>query len=193
MGMPKIWKPFLFVLVFANLPDIDFIPGILIREPSVFHRGLMHSLGMGVIISFLAALVIVKFTRPPTQGYSARANHSFYRPTLEVSSGKRRGAKFLNVFLLGLLLYILHVTMDFFTVDDNPSNGIGLPVLWPFTAEKFIASCRPFVNFKFTTGPYMLGNSLFLHNTQVIIRQVLPFSLIAGIVYRKRKKGQIKP
>jgi membrane-bound metal-dependent hydrolase YbcI (DUF457 family) len=92
------------------------------------------------------------------------------------------------MFLLGFLLYAAHLALDFFTVDDTFSNGIGIPLFWPFIVNKFIAPVTPLVNFKFQTGVYMLGKTLFFHNAIVLIRQVLLFSVIAVILYRLRKK-----
>ena len=54
------WKIALFVIFLANLPDIDFLPGIMIHQATRFHHGVTHSLGAtvicSVILGFLARL-----------------------------------------------------------------------------------------------------------------------------------------
>ncbi|MFQ5584839.1 MAG: hypothetical protein ACE5GL_10425 [Calditrichia bacterium] len=37
----------LFVFV-ANVPDLDFIPGLIIGKPNIYHHGVSHSLGVGI-------------------------------------------------------------------------------------------------------------------------------------------------
>ncbi len=38
-------------VVLANAPDLDFIPGLLIGKPSLYHQGITHSLGFAVLVS----------------------------------------------------------------------------------------------------------------------------------------------
>jgi len=42
----------------ACLPDLDFVPGIFLGNPSRFHHGISHSLGMAIILSVLASLLM---------------------------------------------------------------------------------------------------------------------------------------
>jgi len=42
----------------AIAPDFDFIPGILQGQPNLYHQGLSHSLGAGLLVSFVAALIV---------------------------------------------------------------------------------------------------------------------------------------
>lgn len=69
------------------LPDLDFLPGLLIGKYDQFHNGPAHSLFFGLV----AALLI---------GFAARV---------------KRPSAFLPWFLLSLACYELHVVMDFFT------------------------------------------------------------------------------
>ncbi len=41
-------------IVLANLPDFDFIPGILIGDPGRFHHTYSHSIGFVLLIMLLA-------------------------------------------------------------------------------------------------------------------------------------------
>lgn len=38
----------------AMLPDLDFIPGILVGQPALYHHGLSHSLGASVLVGLAA-------------------------------------------------------------------------------------------------------------------------------------------
>ena len=39
------------VILVSNLPDFDFIPGILLGEPNRFHHGISHSFGFVIMIT----------------------------------------------------------------------------------------------------------------------------------------------
>jgi hypothetical protein len=51
---------FWFCLLMAIAADFDFIPGILQGRPNLYHQGLSHSLGAGLLVSFAAALIVSK-------------------------------------------------------------------------------------------------------------------------------------
>ncbi len=42
------WSDALFFIFLANLPDADFLPGILLGKPNLYHHGIFHSLGAAV-------------------------------------------------------------------------------------------------------------------------------------------------
>ena len=41
----------LLCIVMANFPDLDFLPGFLIGSPALYHQGVKHSLGFGLMVS----------------------------------------------------------------------------------------------------------------------------------------------
>jgi hypothetical protein len=50
------WKIFIFVMILANLPDLDVLFGLLLRwNGSAFHRGPTHSLVFAVVMGLLAS------------------------------------------------------------------------------------------------------------------------------------------
>lgn len=50
------WKIFVFVMILANLPDIDVLFGLLLHwNGSAFHRGPTHSLLFAVVMGLLAS------------------------------------------------------------------------------------------------------------------------------------------
>jgi membrane-bound metal-dependent hydrolase YbcI (DUF457 family) len=49
---PDYMKAGLFILA-ANAPDLDFIPGLLMGNASMFHHGINHSVGAAVLFSLV--------------------------------------------------------------------------------------------------------------------------------------------
>lgn len=52
----RLWKVFVFVIVLANLPDIDVLIGLVVHgNGNVFHRGPTHSFLFALIMAVVAA------------------------------------------------------------------------------------------------------------------------------------------
>jgi membrane-bound metal-dependent hydrolase YbcI (DUF457 family) len=85
----------LFALV-AQLPDLDFIPGLLMGVPAAFHHEQSHSLGAACLAAGLAALW-----------------------------GRRQGQAGRWGLAVGLS-YFLHVLIDWATMDFRPPLGVPL-------------------------------------------------------------------
>ena len=51
------WALLIFCIFCANVPDADFLPGILAGKPNLFHHGLSHSLSFGFIFMLLACAI----------------------------------------------------------------------------------------------------------------------------------------
>ncbi len=49
---------FLTLILLANLPDLDFLPGILADDPHRYHHGPSHSLASSFILAAVAYLVL---------------------------------------------------------------------------------------------------------------------------------------
>jgi hypothetical protein len=81
-------------VVMANAPDGDFIPGLLVGMPALYHQSITHSLGFGIIASAAAAAAF----------------------------GLRAGA-FATTFRLCLLAYASHLALDFLGSDARPPYG----------------------------------------------------------------------
>src|SRR5262245_2242945 len=41
----------------ANAPDLDFVPGILMGRPGLFHRGVTHTLAAVLVVTLVAWLI----------------------------------------------------------------------------------------------------------------------------------------
>ena len=83
------WLPLLlaYTLGVSLLPDLDFLAGVLFRDPGGFHNEGTHSLVVGLVFSLALGVVLA------------------WKPTLG----------FVRGFLITLASYEMHVVMDFFT------------------------------------------------------------------------------
>jgi len=106
----------------AVAADLDFLPGLLLGDPSRFHHGVSHSLGATLLFGLTMALIA-----PSTLagGYPRRA-------------------------LLWASLYGSHLVMDFFAVDTSPPYGE--PLFWPLSSQFLISPWTPFPDVKHGRG-----------------------------------------
>jgi membrane-bound metal-dependent hydrolase YbcI (DUF457 family) len=54
-GIPQAWEAWACCLISANLPDADFIPGLLTGNPRAFHRGASHTIMATFIVAATGA------------------------------------------------------------------------------------------------------------------------------------------
>jgi len=92
--------------------------------------------------------------------------------------------KMLLLFLAGGLL---HLFLDAI-LDANPSNGIGIPLFWPFSDVYY----SPFNLLKNNTTTYNWNEPVkFLLSLWKIYLIELPFNMATFLVYMKRQKHAI--
>jgi inner membrane protein len=103
-------------VVAANLPDFDFLPGLLIGDPERFHRGASHSLAFALVCG-LAAYAFTRWREKPNAV----------------------GSSVLATTLVGS-----HVLIDWLTRDS--SAPVGIPALWPLTSTHYSAPLHLFLN-----------------------------------------------
>lgn len=92
-------EPFLIPLciLMAVLPDIDVLPGLLQGKPVLYHGGVTHSLGFGLMVSLgIAGLYYL------------------------------RAKTFWNVFKLCFASFVTHLLLDMVGPDGRPPYGIPL-------------------------------------------------------------------
>src|SRR5690606_23595587 len=106
---PVWW--FALAVLLANLPDFDFLPGILLADAGRFHREASHSLAAAVVVGVVAGLA---------------------------AAGTRAGAW--RIGLVSAAFYASHLVLDFFSEDPAAPVGQPVfwpfraePVISPWT------------------------------------------------------------
>ena len=92
---------------------------------------------------------------------------------------RRRGRLSPAVVALALALYGSHLLLDGVTAD--PMSPVGMPLLWPFSEATFQAPWSLLPNVQHTSGPVVS-----LHNVVLIVREVLIFAPLVGLVLAVR-------
>jgi len=101
--------PLFLSVLLANLPDIDYVPGVLSGDINAYHHQFTHTLGWVVLVA-AGVWMIWKAYRPAVGGREA-------------------------VFVFACLAS--HVIADAFT--DDSSYPFGVMLLWPLTSEYYTA------------------------------------------------------
>lgn len=114
----RLWLPLVLCMLFANAPDIDYVPGIVSGNLNAFHHLYTHTLGW----IFLLALGTWMIWRAADSRVSWGA--------------------FLFLFVLGAT----HLLADWITEDC--ASPYGVMGLWPFTDKYYISSVSIFAHLK---------------------------------------------
>jgi inner membrane protein len=85
----------LLYICLANAADLDFLPGILLGRPSLYHQGVSHSLGFALVVSLAVAGIC-----------------------------RHWGKSFAAIFALSWTAYASHLVIDFLGSDTRPPYGI---------------------------------------------------------------------
>jgi membrane-bound metal-dependent hydrolase YbcI (DUF457 family) len=96
--------------VLANGPDFDFLPGLIVGNPDLCHRGVTHTLGATLLVTAVAAAA----------AWVVRRRWSAVR-AVAVFVGAAYGS---------------HLLLDFCTADAVPPHGAQF--LWPFSTEYYL-------------------------------------------------------
>ncbi|NJR57518.1 MAG: metal-dependent hydrolase [Cyanobacteria bacterium CRU_2_1] len=150
-------------VIFANLPDVDILPGLLLGNPSMFHRQGTHSLLMAVVVGGLVALVVRSWKL----------------------SGVRWG-------IWVTMLYLSHLFLDLLVADSSFPRGVQLfwPFSDLYTISP-ITVFASFDYFKPDLG--FLRSVLSSHNVITIAREVILMTPLTWCIYvfaRNRRLAQ---
>ena len=153
----KGWHDALFCVLLANLPDADFLPGLLLGRPNLYHHGAFHSLGAALAVALLAAGMFRLLKR--------RAVPERRRPWPLAAAA--------------FLLLSSHLLLDYFTIDHVPP--FGLPLLWPVSGRYFIASRPVFLDVtrSAAAGDFFIS-ILSRHNLAAALREAV---LVGGAAF----------
>lgn len=145
-----------FVFLFIGMaPDLDFIPGYLIGEPSRYHHGLSHSLFMSVFIGIITGFVYYLM--------------------------KRRNFVQFSVIFSGV--YFAHVSADFFAVDT--SFPFGEQLFWPVWNAYLLSPVTFFLDVHRSTSSHDFFMSMFnSHNLKTVtVEMLICLPIILGVYF----------
>jgi membrane-bound metal-dependent hydrolase YbcI (DUF457 family) len=91
-------------VLLAGAPDLDFVPGIVLGQPGMWHRGSTHTILAAVVVGAAVALGVRVF---------------------------RRGSPALAAGLWAAAAYGTHLVVDCITADPRPPYGVQL--FWPLS------------------------------------------------------------
>lgn len=114
-GRWQLWG----AIALANLPDLDFIPGLLVGSFREFHRHGTHSLFFTVVVGLSVAL----------------GGWLHGRRTSHLSASVPIAPRYLLWGIWATVLCAGHLGLDLTVIDRLPPSG--LQVWWPFSASFF--------------------------------------------------------
>ncbi|MCU0276135.1 MAG: metal-dependent hydrolase [Acidobacteria bacterium] len=145
------WLDALFFIFVANLPDADFLPGLILGRPNLYHHGVFHSLGAALAVAAVGA--------------------GLFQLQRRRVSARRHGRFWAQAAMIFMLFYS-HLLLDFFTYDLVAPYG--LPLWWPFSGRYVIASQPFFINITRSSVSADFFSSIFnRHNLGAALREVM--------------------
>ena len=159
----------------AMAPDLDLIPGILQGQPILYHGGIAHSLGSGILLS----LLVVALWRTAWQ----RVNGRWF--VLEGTLG--------FIFTTSLLAFSTHLLLDMLGPDGR--EPFGIPALRPLSEARFLSPIPILLGVHHaskTTAAFaeFLNGVFSLHNMIAILWEsvlTVPFILLGERRIRQRR------
>ena len=157
----KQWKYIAFVLLAANAPDLDFIPGLLIGDPGKFHHGISHSIGFSFCLAVCFSVLLYFLKR------------------------EKNGRNFAICFFI----CFSHIFLDYLTIDTSPPYGA--PLFWPLSYTYYHAPfpILPDIQRVSTSNTDFITSLVSLHNLWAVSVEILILLPILLLLFAwKRKK-----
>jgi inner membrane protein len=149
------------LILAANAPDLDFIPGILSGDARQFHHGASHSLIAAVIAGV---------------GAGAVARWVGYRRPLRLG------------LLLGLA-FASHLLLDMLSSYSDDRHGVAL--LWPLSAERTASPVPIFVGIRLDpTANTFVEGLLLQRNLVAVLWELLLIGGIWAFARRSRNHAR---
>ncbi|MBN2412343.1 metal-dependent hydrolase [candidate division KSB1 bacterium] len=150
-------------VVFAVLPDIDFLFGFVVGKPNLYHHGFTHSFVFVICIGVAGAWLLTLKNRKQFRLYTL----------MFIGAG------------------VSHLTFDLMTVDGTAP--FGAPVLWPFTNKYFIFPVRIFMDVHRAADSARFFISLFNpHNLKTVVREILMLAPVFFFILLLNKRFQTR-
>ncbi len=167
--LPQGWsraRVLLFCALVANLPDADFLPGILTGDASRFHRHGTHSL-LATLLVALACALWLRWRRRATRGDAARLG------------------------VLAFLVYGSHLALD--TLVTRATDSAGVPLFWPIDRARYYTVLhlpRPLaalLDLDFDKHGAFFHELLSVHGAAVFLGHALLFAPLPIIAWAVRR------
>ncbi|MCI0515548.1 metal-dependent hydrolase [candidate division KSB1 bacterium] len=164
-SQPRRWRQGLLFILIANLADIDYVPGLLIGAPNLYHHGVTHSLLAAFSVG-LALALIYKFI--------LKKEFAWY-------------------FIIFSMLYFSHLLLDYFAMDTL--EPFGIPLFWPISENYYISPIQIFSDvYKGSTNTSFFKSILVQHNLLTALKELIILGILGGVVLFVKKffsSGQI--
>jgi len=156
------WSLMALYLVVANVPDLDFIPGLLVGNASRYHHGITHSIGFAALVGFAFSVFLYLCKRA-----AIRRN-----------------------FAIFFSLSFSHVILDYFSLDTSIPYGV--PIFWPLSNTYYIAPFALFsdVTRVSSSGATFLSSLFSLHNLWSVCVELLVFLPCVFLIFRWRRRPE---
>jgi membrane-bound metal-dependent hydrolase YbcI (DUF457 family) len=181
----RSWRFIVLAFVIANLPDLDFIPGIFMGDAGAVHRRATHSVFAAVVVSLPVAALL------------CRRGPEWFGRTF-TNGAKRPG--FMDWYIFVAPVYASHLLLDLVSLDTVQNSG--LQMWWPFSNAYVTAplpmpaGLRAFFDLQFGPTAADFFRTLFSgHALAVYLTEALIFSpllLVPFVVGRLRNRGQAR-
>ena len=140
-------------LVAANIPDLDFVPGIMVGDAGKWHHGASHSLLAAIAVGF-AGMLLARIARYP---------HA------------------VRLGVVACLALTSHLLLDAMAPLDDAGRGV--PFFWPLSHHSFVSPVRVFMGIGLEPSRGGLIASLLTpHNFLALGLEVLVVAVVAAAV-----------
>lgn len=108
----RAWHFAVIAFLITQVPDLDFIPGVLAGDPGMYHRIATHSIFGAMVISVPIAALLAWLAPLPGEGPG-------------------RSRRFLRWYAFVLPVYGTHLVLDVLSPDTIHNSGV--QILWPLS------------------------------------------------------------
>jgi inner membrane protein len=161
------WMMLFFIVLVANLPDIDFLFGWSVGNPNRYHHLWTHSIVFAVLTGVVVGAVYSLFSR---------------------KNGLKMGG--VATGIVGL-----HLVLDFLSKDTRAPNG--MPLFWPISGKYFLSPVVLFLDVhKASSNEAFFGSLFCWHNLWTLLIELailMPPAIWMYVKYGKTSKTATPP
>jgi membrane-bound metal-dependent hydrolase YbcI (DUF457 family) len=149
------------LLIGSNLPDFDFLPGLLIGSPDQYHRAFSHSL-LFCLLATVPLLIYLKVAKIKSRAF---------------------------ISLMWLIAILTHLAIDWVSLDVSDPAGIEL--LWPFSGQRFMSDPVIFPGARRDEifSSFTLSYNLFAVTWEILL--LVPFVALCRFFYDRANRDDV--